>query len=229
MTLKLTVRPKTSLPHTDLGWVRMHDHFLATVGPSAGQGSAFGELLVMADATFAPKSKFPLHSHQEIEVVSLVLQGTLTHHEPNVALPLPEGATQLMSARDGVTHAEGNLTDQPVRMLQIWIQPNQFGGPPEYSLLGPFELGAKWTQVTPKTLRQDATVSMAKLKPFEQLELEVKPGRALYLTCTLGEGELGGQKCGDGDGVRIDSGKGALTTKSGGTFVLIDLVAPKVR
>jgi hypothetical protein len=59
--MKIEVHQKSSLPFVDLGWVKMSDHFVATVGPAAGQGAPWNHVLVLADATFAPHSQFPLH------------------------------------------------------------------------------------------------------------------------------------------------------------------------
>ncbi len=126
-------RALTSLPSTSLPWLRLRDHFVATVGPSAGQGQPLGPLLVLADATFAPRSRFPLHPHREMEILSVVLDGDLSHHGDgaNGTVIRPRGA-QLISSRDGMVHAEGNDTDAPTRMLQLWFQPNERGGAAAY-------------------------------------------------------------------------------------------------
>jgi hypothetical protein len=125
-----TIRRAASLPSTTLPWLSLTDHFVATVGPSAGQGQPLGPLLVLADATFAPRSRFPIHGHREMEILSVVIAGELSHHgdQSNGAVVKPRGA-QLISSRDGMRHAEGNDTDAPVRMLQIWFEPTTHGGP----------------------------------------------------------------------------------------------------
>lgn len=126
----MTLRPQATLPATTLPWLSLRDHFVATVGANAGQGQPLGPLLVLADATFAAGSRFPLHSHREMEILSVVLSGELSHHgdQANGALVRPRGA-QLISSRDGMRHAEGNDTDAPVHMLQIWLEPTTHGGP----------------------------------------------------------------------------------------------------
>lgn len=125
--------PLAPLPTTTLPWLSLRDHFVATVGPHAGRGKPFGPLLVLADATFAPRSRFPLHAHEEMEILSIVLDGELSHHGDQAhGASLPARSAQLISARRGMTHAEGNETDRPTRMLQIWIEPDARGGPPAY-------------------------------------------------------------------------------------------------
>ncbi len=220
----ITHRPRASLPLTDLGWVRMTDHFVQTVGAGAGQGKPLGDLLVLADATFAPRSRFPLHPHREMEIVSVVLTGTLTHHEPDRATALPAGSVQLMSAREGIVHAEGNETDAPVRMLQLWITPSATGGAAVHRAFGPFELGPKLTRATPGDLRQDASVFIAKLAAGEQVTLEAKPGRRLYVLCA-GAARAGAVALADGDGLTVESGSVAVGTTTGATLVVIELRA----
>lgn len=69
-----------SLPTTTLPWLALRDHFIATVGANAGKGARMGPLLLLADATFAPRSRFPLHPHHEMEILSVVIEGSLSHH-----------------------------------------------------------------------------------------------------------------------------------------------------
>jgi redox-sensitive bicupin YhaK (pirin superfamily) len=127
------LRPSSSLPTTQLGWLSLKDHFVATVGEQAGQGQPLGPLLVLADATFSPHSRFPLHPHRDIEILSVVISGEMSHHGDgaNGMTVKPRGA-QLISSRNGMRHAEGNETDDEVRMLQIWVQPYSTGGEAAY-------------------------------------------------------------------------------------------------
>ena len=102
----LDVRPASGLPETSLPWLSLRDHFVATVGDHAGEGRPLGPLLVLADATFAPHSRFPLHEHRDLEILSIVLDGTLTHHgDQGDGAALPARGVQLISARDGIEHA----------------------------------------------------------------------------------------------------------------------------
>ncbi len=129
----LVPRSLASLPTTTTHGPTLRDHFVATVGPQAGQGSALGPLLVLADATFAPRSRFPLHPHRDMEILSIVLDGELSHHGDQAhATTVRARSAQMISARDGMMHAEGNDTDHPTRMLQIWFQPDARGGAPAY-------------------------------------------------------------------------------------------------
>jgi redox-sensitive bicupin YhaK (pirin superfamily) len=209
VTAPPTLRPRDSLPLTQLGWVQMHDHFVQTVGPGSGHGQPFGPLLVLADATFAPHSRFPLHSHQEMEIVSVVVSGTLTHFEPGRALSIPSGSAQLMSAREGITHAEGNETDAPTRMLQIWLQPSEEGGAGRYEVVP--------LPVTPS--RAPATVSTVTIQPGASWDLS---GTA-YLVCTGGEADIEGLQTPlrDGDGLQVSKAQTARLRARSATQVVV--------
>lgn len=129
----LRVRTLDTLPTTELPWLRLRDHFVATVGPNAGAGRPFGSLLVLADATFAPHSRFPLHPHREMEILSIVMQGELSHHgDQEHGATLRAREAQLISARNGMVHAEGNDTGAETHMLQIWFRPDSDGGDAAY-------------------------------------------------------------------------------------------------
>ncbi|MCA9612250.1 MAG: pirin family protein [Sandaracinus sp.] len=116
-----------------LPWLSLRDHFVATVGPTSGTGPTLGALRVLADATFAPHSRFPIHGHAEVEILSIVLDGELSHHGDQAhGEVLRARSAQLISARDGMRHAEGNHLDRATRMLQIWFVPDSRGGAPAY-------------------------------------------------------------------------------------------------
>lgn len=224
--LAVVHRTREGLPFVDLGWVSIRDHFVQTVGPNSGQGSPYGDLLVVADALFEPHSRFPLHAHENMEIVSIVVAGTLTHHEPGKSVAIPERAAQLMSARSGITHAEANHTDTPVRMLQIWLKPNALNGIAKHRVFGPHTLGPRLERVVPDGMRQDAVISMARLSPGERLVLSARDQRALYVICLEGEAEFGGKQCADGDGLLITRGKGELEALARLMLVVLDLRRP---
>lgn len=131
--MKLSFISRKNLPQTDLGWIKITDHFIATVGKDSGKGKTFGNLLVLADAELSGRSSFPMHQHAEMEILTWVVSGVL-YHRDNLGNEgeLEAHTMQLMSARNGMIHAEGNRRDFPVRLLQIWIQSNQKKGTPFY-------------------------------------------------------------------------------------------------
>jgi quercetin 2,3-dioxygenase len=219
-------RPLSALPGTTLPWLSLRDHFIATVGPSAGQGSRLGPLLVLADATFAPRSRFPLHPHRDIEILSIVIDGTLSHHGDQAhGEALAARDVQLISSRNGITHAEGNETDTSTRMLQVWFEPTSRGGAPAYfrrTVAVGRQQPVAGDEVVP--LRCDAKVFWTDL-PAEATEpVHVAPGRAAYVMALTAPVELStGVTLATGEGATVGTGDLQLTARAAAAVLIIDL------
>ncbi len=220
-------RPASSLPATTLDWLSLKDHFIATVGPQAGTGRPLGPLLVLADATFGPRSRFPLHPHQEMEILSVVVDGTLSHHGDQAhGAALGPRSAQLISARNGMMHAEGNDTARPTRMLQLWFQPDRHGGAPAYFSR---QLGTGARELVAgdegMPLRADVRVWWLSLAPGVAETLAVAPGRRAYLLALTGPVRVGTATLETGDGAQLEEGEHALTAAGAGAALWIDLSA----
>lgn len=205
----LVHRPSSGLPATSLPWLSLRDHFVATVGPHAGSGRPLGPLLVLADATFAPRSRFPLHPHREVEILSIVVEGRLSHHGDQAhGATLGPRSAQLISARTGIVHAEGNDTDEPTRMLQLWFEPNRQGGAPAYfvrTLSGAGRELVAGDEAMP--LRAEARVWWLSFAPGSRERLSVPRGGHGYL---LGlRGSVRSETTSDHAPVRLEPGDGA--------------------
>lgn len=228
-----TLRPLESLPRTELPWLTLHDHFVATVGANAGRGKPLGALLVLADATFAPRSRFPLHPHADMEILSIVLDGQLSHHgdQAHGAVMGPRTA-QLISARDGIFHAEGNDTDAPTRMLQIWLRPTRLGGRPEYHQ---HEFPARGRHVIAgpggMPLCCDARVTWLDLEAGQEARVTVERGRLGYVMALDAKVVTSGGTLGVGEGLEVlSTDSGAVTARpaldgSAASLLLVDVAA----
>jgi hypothetical protein len=155
-----------------------------------------------------------------MEILSIVIDGTLSHHGDQAhGTTLGPRSAQLISARNGIVHAEGNDTDKPTRMLQLWFQPSSHGGEPAYfsRQLGGVgrELVAGDKQMP---LRTDAKVWWLTL-PTESIV--VKPGCVGYLLALTGQVRAGANSLQVGDGAQL--GPGDLTLEGNGAALLIDL------
>ncbi|WP_158501628.1 pirin family protein [Vitiosangium sp. GDMCC 1.1324] len=222
-------QPGKTLPTLDLGWISLRDHFVQTVGPSSGRGQPLSDLLVLADATLAPRSSFPLHPHQEMEILTWVSSGTLLHRDSQGREEeVPAGGLQLMSARDGLRHAEGNRRDEPVRLLQIWLSPSQHGGPPLFEVARPppgatgFTLLAGPTEA-PLLLRQDARLWVARLKASERATLSLPKERVGYGVVVGGSARWNGVHMEDGDGLRLSPGPHSVVADGSVDVLFFDL------
>ncbi len=219
-------RPLATLPTTTLPWLSLRDHFIATVGPAAGQGSRLGPLLVLADATFAPRSRFPLHPHQDLEILSIVIDGTLSHHGDQAhGAALATRDVQLISSRSGITHAEGNETEASTRMLQVWFEPTSRGGPPAYfrrTVGVGRQQPVAGDEVVP--LRCDAKVWWTDLPADSTEPVHVAPGRVTYVMALTAPVELStGLTLATGEGATLGAGDLLLTARAAAAVLIIDL------
>lgn len=216
----IQVKPYDSLPSLDIGWLSLKDHFISTVGPNSGKGKALENLLVIADAKLQPNTSFQKHKHEDMEILTWVISGTL-HHMDNVGTEqfVPPQSLQLMSARSGIFHAEGNSSQEVLRILQIWINPNEKGGNPEI----------KFRQILGTGLELMAGPSKAKIKIRQELWLYASlvsgiqkftiPSHQFGYGVFIGNLKLNQLDLFDGDGALLVSGEYEVTGE--GQFILI--------
>lgn len=217
----IQVRPYSQLPEMNLGWLSLKDHFIATVGPYSGRGEQLKNLLVLADAKIQPKSRFPDHPHNDMEILTWVVHGKLQHLDnKGTNQEVPAEHLQLMSARDGIFHAEGNLSTEPLRLLQIWILPNSKSGTPVVQQAGlngsGFNLLAAPASA-PLIIRQDVWLYAAKINGDEQT-FDIPEGKFAYAV-SIGDLSWNGKAVKDGDGLVIQNGK--LAIKGTGQAIVI--------
>ncbi|HVV82607.1 MAG TPA: pirin family protein [Kofleriaceae bacterium] len=223
---RIDVHRVADLPATDLGWVRMRDHFTATIGPRAGQGPVLGDLLVAADTVLAPHAAFPAHRHAGVEVVTLVLDGTLTHEEGGRATELPSGSVQVIAAGAGIFHAEANRGDQPVRFFQLWLASPTPDQAPAEETLTPAASG-ELAALPLELVRPDVQVRRAIVAPGAKVSWTVARGRVAYVLCADGAVDLDDVHLDDGDGATLADGRFTATGGAAAAqLVLVDLPAP---
>jgi redox-sensitive bicupin YhaK (pirin superfamily) len=207
-------RPFATLGGGDLGWLKTRHHFsFADYHDPARMG--WGALRVWNDDEIAPGSGFPTHPHADMEIITYVREGAITHRDSMGNQGRTEaGDVQVMSAGSGVRHSEYNLEDATTRIFQIWILPTTRGGAPSWGAK-PFPKAdrsgrfvtlasgdAAETDALP--IRADARVLGATVKAGERVTVELNPRRHAYLVPASGAVEVGG--------VRIAAGDGAAAT-----------------
>lgn len=220
---RIDVHRAAELPVADLGFVQMRDHLTTTIGAGAGKGEPLGDLLVVADTTLAAGAAFPAHRHAGVEVVTLVVDGTLTHEESGHDVELPAGTAQLLTAGAGLVHAEANRGDRPVRYLQLWLAGAAPGLPPVEALA----VATPHAPLAFAHLRPDVRVRPTTLAPGAPTSWTVAAGRVAYVVCVGGALALDTVQLGDGDGATLIDGRYVATaTDAGARLVVIDLPAP---
>ncbi len=126
-------RPFDAIGGLDLGWLKAKHHF--AIGPYGNPAHrAVGLLYVWNDDEIAPHAGFPLHPHADVEIITYVREGVITHEDDLGNKGYAKaGDVQAMSAGTGIRHSERNDEETPTRIFQIWIKPNHPGGAPRWS------------------------------------------------------------------------------------------------
>ena len=229
----IELRPFASIGAADHGWLDAHHHF--SFGdyhdPARTQ---WGALRVWNDDAIAPKSGFPAHPHRDMEIITYVREGAITHKDSLGNLGRTEaGDVQVMSAGSGIVHAEYNDEDTTTRLFQIWIIPDQRGGQPGWGAR-PFPKGdrsgrfvvlasgfAEDADALP--IRATARVLGATVKAGETIDYPVGRGRHLYLVPAAGSVEVNGVAVTARDGVAIaDVENLTVTALADAELVLVD-------
>lgn len=202
-----------SLGGANHGWLDAKHHFsFADYYDPARMG--WGALRVWNDDTIAPNTGFPAHPHADMEIVTYVREGAITHEDNQGNKGRTEaGDVQVMSAGSGIRHSEYNLEPNQTRIFQIWIVPNRRGGAPSWGAK-PFPKGDRSgrfvtlasgfdgdTDALP--IRTDARVLGATLKAGETAEYMLGKNRHGYLVPAKGTVEVNGVRLEARDGAAI--------------------------
>ena len=178
----------------------------------------FGVLRVINEDRVAPGAGFPTHGHSNMEILSYVLSGALSHEDSSggggVIRP---GELQWMGAGHGVRHSEFNASpDEPVHFLQIWLQPDRVNAPPAYAQREAAN-GAGWRLLASPdgrdgslSIRQDACVLNARPADGEVVERGLQPSRRYWLHVAQGTVEVNGRTLQAGDALGFVEEEGPL-------------------
>lgn len=174
----------------------------------------FGPLRVLNQDRVAAGRGFPRHSHENMEIVSFVIEGVLEHEDSmGNGSQVRAGEVQYMSAGSGVTHSEYNASDDStLELLQMWVVPTETETPPRYGQLESDpqkQTNQLWLVCSPDgeagslAIRQDAKLYVSKLEPGHSVKHAIQPGRCAWLHVARGEARVGEFSMQDGDGAGI--------------------------
>lgn len=227
----IDIRKFDSLGHADHGWLNARHHFsFANYYDPNRMG--WGRIRVWNDDQIAAKSGFPPHPHRDMEIITYVRTGAITHQDSmGNKGRTAAGDVQVMSAGTGVTHAEYNLEEEDTTLFQIWIetdkpnaQPSWGARPfPKESREGRFQLLASGNGDDGVLhINSDARILGATLKAGETLEYKADPSRHLYLVPSA-KVDVNGTQAEMRDGVAI-TGESVVTVKAeeDAELVLVD-------
>jgi len=226
-------RPFAALGGADHGWLKARHHFSFANYYDPARMS-WGALRVWNDDEIAPRSGFPPHPHADMEIITYVREGAITHQDSLGNEGRTEaGDVQVMSAGSGIRHAEYNLEPEATRIFQIWIQPAQRGGEPTWGAR-PFPKGDRAGRFVTLAsglpgddealpIRTEARVAGATLKAGESTDYALAAGRRAYLVPAVGSIEVNGVRLDARDGAAIqDEALIRITAVEDAEVVLVD-------
>ncbi len=206
----ITLRPASERGKANFGWLdSKHSFSFGSYYDPDHMG--FSALRVINDDSVAPGAGFATHGHRDMEIISYVLEGSIAHKdsEGNVEV-LPAGEFQLMSAGSGITHSEYNASKtDPLKFLQIWIQPNTLGNTPGYQqknfgqALGLTTIATPTGESDTLHIKQNATLSQLILAPKSEITYQIATDRKMYVHQVAGELNIEDQQLTIGDGAKL--------------------------
>jgi redox-sensitive bicupin YhaK (pirin superfamily) len=210
----IELRSLASLGGENMGWLDTKHHFsFANYHDPARMH--WGNLRVWNDNTIAPKTGFPPHPHRDMEIITYVREGAITHQDSLGNKGRTEaGDVQVMSAGTGITHSEYNMEDVATRIFQIWIVPTRQGEKPSWGAR-PFPKGDRKGQFVVLAsgfegdgdalpIRTDARVVGATLKAGETAKYPLGADRRGYLVPASGAVEINGVRVQARDGAAVE-------------------------
>ena len=229
----IELRPFASLGHADHGWLKARHHFSFARYHDPAR-SQWGALRVWNDDEIAAGGGFGAHPHRDMEIVTYVREGAISHEDSLGNHGRTEaGDVQVMSAGTGIRHAEYNAEAGPTRIFQIWIEPSRPGGAPAWDTR-PFPRDARaggfTTLASGRTedagalpIRADARIAGATLKAGETVLYPADPARHLYLVAARGRMTVNGVHADARDGVAVQ-GEDTLrvTATEDAEIILVD-------
>lgn len=211
----IELRPFATLGAANHGWLdaRHHFSFASYHDPARVH---WGALRVWNDDRIAAKSGFPPHPHSDMEIITYVRTGAITHRDSMGNEGRTEaGDVQVMSAGTGVAHSEFNLEDEETRLFQIWIIPDEAGGAPRWDAKqfpkgersGKLEVLASGRDedilAGALMIRADARLSGATLAKGDSITHRIDPAYAAYLVVSAGSVSVNGVEIGERDAAAI--------------------------
>ena len=229
----IELRPFDSLGAANHGWLDAKHHF-SFAGYHDPARMNWGNLRVWNDDIIAPQTGFPPHPHRDMEIITYVREGAITHQDDLGNKGRTEaGDVQVMSAGTGIRHSEYNLEDVTTKIFQIWIVPTRDGEAPQWGAK-PFPKGARSGQFVTLAsgydndndalpIRTDARVVGATLRAGETAYYPLGKDRRAYLVPATGAVEIDGVRVNARDGAAIsDMDVVRITAIKDSEIVLVD-------
>lgn len=236
----IDIRPFNTLGAADFGWLKARHHFSFGHYRDSSRDH-WGNLRVWNDDEIAPGEGFPPHPHRDMEIITYVRQGAITHRDNLGNEGRTEaGDVQIMSAGTGVTHSEYNLEPDVTKIFQIWILPDRVGAKPNwgaksfpkaareagFEVLASGRPGGVHGDDGALPINADAAVMATTLSAGQALVQGLAPGRVAYLVPARGSVTVNGVKLNTRDGAAIrDEAELRIIADEEAELVLVEAAA----
>lgn len=229
----LSVRRSNERGYADHGWLQtFHSFSFAYYRDPDHMG--FGPLRVINEDRIAPGMGFGTHSHRDMEIITYVLDGELSHKDSishgSAAAVIRPGDVQRMSAGTGVRHSEFNQSGQITHFLQIWIEPNVRGIRPSYEekrFAAEAKRGRLRLVASPDgadgsvKIHQDARMYIGTFSGDESATLDLKKSRRAYVHVARGEIEANATRLLTGDAAKLEDADSIRLTNGHEAEILV--------
>jgi quercetin 2,3-dioxygenase len=221
------VLTRAQLGEIDKGWWKAL--YTASFVPATAAGHlAFGPLQLFSCDVVQPGGVFELHPHDNVEILTLVLEGSFEHKDTaGHHARARAGDAMLMSAGRGLQHQERAEVEGPTRVVTIWLTPRMKDGEPRYAVHRP-EAGSGWHLIAgergaPLRVDQDARVFLGRLASGETATFGVSPCRSAYLAVVQGEAAVNGKRLALPERMVAQAGELILTSPVDALVVLVEV------
>ena len=235
ITSRIERRPFASLGAANHGWLNAHHHF-SFADYHDEERMNWGAIRVWNDDEIAPRSGFPPHPHRDMEIITYVRTGAITHKDSlGNQGRTGAGDVQVMSAGAGIRHAEYNLEDETTTLFQIWIMPRAGGGQPSWGAK-PFPKGDRAGKLIVLAsghdadkdalrIRADARLLGGTVKAGDSVTYDSGEGRHLYLVAATSRIAIDGTVFEARDGAAIIGGAPlTITALEDAEIILVDSI-----
>lgn len=192
----ITKKPLSNMAESNIGWIKSTHHYSSSK-PSTSKYESFGVLQLLNDEVVLPRSGFHNHPHYDMEILSYVVDGELTHGDSlgNESI-LKKGGVQYISAGSGVTYEEHNFGINPLRFIQLWILSDKKTSNPNYMS---YDFSLKdnknhWIYMVssknglaPVKVNQDINIYSAMVEKENSMEFSIRENRQAYLVQIYGK------------------------------------------
>ena len=224
--------PFKTLYTADHGWLQSRFHF-SFAEYHDRTNMHYGVLRVMNDDIIQPHTGFDTHPHQDMEIITYIIRGELTHQDSmGNKEHLGRGAVQYLSAGTGITHSEKNEGDVEVHLIQTWILPKAKGLNPRYGskVFDPETRHNRWLHLVGSDgtdsaipIYQDANMYVSELDKDKSLTFELEENRQLYVKVMEGDAIINDIVHKEGDAAEISGEDLSVSALSDVHVLLVEM------